>query len=196
MIQKWSLQDLFDESIKIYPLLYATLFTFSVTFETLFLLQCVFWYICSMNLPWNSCTYSYSLGVYLIYSRQISIIFQTFCFLYFKSIFIKTITSFLFGDVIHKPHSFISCKMVTSIFTGVLYVQYTQQIKLSFVTNHISINISSKNITLKNKWISLGIYTSTYTGQTHLRPKNRLVNHGLSLTLWRHDVKLKVLPTV
>ena len=30
-----------------------------------------------------------------------------FCFLYFKSNFIKTITSFLFGDVIHKPHSFI-----------------------------------------------------------------------------------------
>ena len=130
MTQKWSLQDLFDESIKIYPLLYATLFTFSVTFETLFLLQCVFWYICSMNLPCKSCTYSCSLGVYLIiYSTQISIIFQTFCFLYFKSIFIKTRTSFFFGDVIHKPHSFISCKMV--YYTGVLYVQYTQQINLN-----------------------------------------------------------------
>ena len=126
MIQKWSLQDLFDESIKIYPLLYATLFTFSVTFETLFLLQCVFWYICNMNLPWKSCTYSYSLGVYLIYSTQISIIFQTFCFLYFKSIFIKTITSFLFGDVIHKPHSFISFKWYMYIIQG--YCMYIQQI--------------------------------------------------------------------
>ena len=38
-----------------------------------------------------------------------------FCFLYFKSIFIKTITSFLFGDVIHKLLNGIL------LYTGVLY---------------------------------------------------------------------------
>ena len=91
LTQNWSLQDLFNESIKIYPLLY---FCYSVCSDII---------ICTgnMNLPCKSCTYSYSLGVYLIYtsiySIYISIIFQTFCFLrvYFKSIFIKTIYNFL-----------------------------------------------------------------------------------------------------
>ena len=63
-------------------------------------------YTHNMNIPCQNCTYSYSLIGY----TRISIIFQTFCFLYFKSIFIKTITSFLFGDVFHKPRSFILFK--------------------------------------------------------------------------------------
>ena len=95
LTQNWSLQDLFNESIKIYPLLY---FCYSVCSDII---------ICTgnMNLPCKSCTYSYSLGVYLIYTNiysiyiyiYIYIIFQTFCFLrvYFKSIFIKTIYNFL-----------------------------------------------------------------------------------------------------
>ena len=85
---------------------------------------CVVIYIYNMSLPCKSCTYSYSLGVYLIYTR-ISIIFQTFCCLYFKS-------SFLFGDVIenHKPHSFISFKWYI-IQRGGLYV-YPINYKISF----------------------------------------------------------------
>ena len=62
---------------------------------------------------------------YTIYIQctRISIIFQTFCFLYFKSIFIKTMTSFLFSDINHKPHSFIYIYMVY-YYTGVLYTKF------------------------------------------------------------------------
>ena len=42
--------------------------------------------------------------------------FQTFCFLNFKSIFIKTITSFLFSEVIHKTHSFMLYVYPTNIY--------------------------------------------------------------------------------
>ena len=75
---------------------------------------CVLIYtVCNMNLPCKSCIYSYSLGVYLIYTNiynfsNVLLFIQYIYIIYFKSIFIKTITSFLFGDVIHKPHSFIS----------------------------------------------------------------------------------------
>ena len=100
-----------------------TLFTTPTTFETSFLLQCVFWYICNMNLLCKSCTYSQFSGIPNIHKYIYNV--SKFCrFLYFKSIFIKTITSFLFGDVIHEPHSFISFKWY--IIQG--YCMYIQQI--------------------------------------------------------------------